>query len=145
MLADAARAGICRQYKGLLERCDTLTDFLRLYRRGADWAMEHNVPSLDMLRRFPEERLDLHGIYIDREFNGETLWDKQIYILRNCRGTVRTGLNVEKRLSPIFYIADGSELTFESANDVVVHPISVKVWLYGDSKVKCNDEKLKIQ
>ena len=145
MLADAARAGICRQYTGLLERCESLTDFLRLYRRGADWALENNVPSLDMLRRFSEERLDLHGIFIDRTFDGDVLWDRQVYILRNCKGTVRTGLNIEKRLSPIFYLSDGCDITFTSANaEHLVHVITVPVYTYGGS-VAGSDDTLKLR
>lgn len=143
VLAEAARKGICKQYTGLLERCDTLSDFLQLYRRGADWALEHDVPSLALLRRY-KDGLDLHGVFIDATFDGDTLWDRQVYILRNCKGTIRTGLNVGKRISPIFYIADGSDITIESANgDYLTHPIMIPIWLYGESSVTCSDEKLK--
>ena len=145
VLTEAAGRRACRKGIDRLTECGSISDVMQLYRREADWALENDVPSLALLRQYKDERLDLHGLYIDREFDGETLWDKQVYILRNCKGTIRTGLNINKRLIPIFYIADGSELTFESANDVVVHPISIEVWLYGDSKVKCNDEKLNIQ
>ena len=142
VLADAARRGICRQYTGLLEKCENLTDFLRLYRRGADWALTNDVPSLNMLRRFAEERLDLHGIYVDKAFDGETLWDRQVYILRNCHGTIRTGLNIDKRIIPIFYIADGSDITIESANgDYLLHPVRIEAHLYGNSNVNCEDTK----
>lgn len=142
VLADAARRNICGQYTGLLQRCETLTDFLRLYRRGASWALENDVPRLDMLRQYKDERLDLHGIYIDREFDGEELWDKQVYILRNCSGTIRTGLNLDKQIVPMFYLSDGSDLKIESANgDYLSHPIIVHVWLFGDSSFVCADEK----
>lgn len=142
VLADAARRGICGQYTGLLQRCENLTDFLRLYRRGAAWALEHNVPRLEMLRQYKEERLDLHGIYIDYEFNGEELWDKQVYILHNCRGTIRTGLNLDKRNIPIFYLANGCDLTIESANgDYLSHPVDIPIWLFDGSVFTCGDSK----
>lgn len=140
VLADAARRGICGQYTELLEKCTSVSDFMRLYRHGAAWALENDVPRLEMLRQYKDERFDLHGVYIDREFNGERLWDRQVYILHNCHGTIRTGLNLEKRNIPIFYLANGCDLIFESANGTyLAHPVDVPVWLFDGSIFTCAD------
>lgn len=143
VLTQAVSRRACQKGIERLTDCNSISDVMQLYRREADWALENDVPSLALLRQLKEARLDLHGLYIDRKFDGETLWDRQVYILRNCKGTIKTGLNIEQRISPIFYIADGSDITIESANeDYLTHPITVPIWLYGDSHITCTTDKL---
>ena len=143
VLADASKQGICGQYAGLLERCESLSDFLHLYRRGVDWALKHDVPRREMLSQYKSERLDLHGIYIDYEFDGEELWDRQVYILRNCHGRIKTGLNIDQKIIPMFYLSDGSDITFESANaEYLTRPILVPVYLFGDSVATSADKRI---
>ena len=140
VVTDAEKAGVCGQYLELLERQKDLTNFLSLYRRGARWSLEHNVPRIDMLRQCTEERLDLHGIYIDRHFDGDIFWDRQVYIFHNCTGTIRTGLNLDRRIAPILYFANGCNMRIESANaDCITTPVHIPIYVYNNSHIEAED------
>ena len=140
VIDDAIRKGICNEYAELLRRSKDLTQFLHLYRRGVDWSLENDCPSVALMRRFPEERLDLHGIFIDKEFNGEVLDDRLVYIFHNCTGTIRTGLNVEQKIIPMLYFANGCDMRIESANDFVLpRPIKVPLYIFGQNSVVCEE------
>lgn len=137
VIADAVNKGVCNEYAGLLDRCKSLTDFLYLYRRGVDWSLENDCPSLKLMRRFQEERLDLHGIFIDKHFDDEVLMDRDVYIFHNCTGTIRTGLNVSKKMIPMLYFANGCDMRVESANEEFLpRPIRVPLYIFGSNKVE---------
>ena len=93
-----------------------------------------------MLRQFPEERLDLHGIFIDRHFDGEELLDRQVYIFHHCTGTIRTGLNLEKKLIPMLYLANGCNLRIEGAPG---NAVRVPAYTFDGSRVEA-DDKIKL-
>lgn len=140
VIADAIHKGVCNEYAGLMRRSKYLTDFLYLYRRGVDWALENDCPSVALMRQFPEERLDLHGIFIDRHFDGEVLMDRDVYIFHNCTGTIKTGLNMSKKIIPMFYFANGCDIKIESASETQMPgPVRVPLYVFGSNTVKGED------
>lgn len=138
IIADAMKKGVCDEYAELMRRSKSVTDFVRLYRRGIDWSLENDCPSLKLLRQLSEERLDLHGIYIDQHFDGDILDDRQVYIFHHCSGTIRTGLNLQRKIIPMLYFANGCDMTVESSNEwASISPVRVPLYLFGANKVIC--------
>ena len=107
---EARSAGICNEFAELVYKASSIEDLVATYKRGLDWALRHDFPSLPLLRDMKEEVADL-GVYVDRHFNGETLDRHQVYVFHNCTGEIRTGLNVPLRLIPMLYFANGCDMT----------------------------------
>lgn len=144
VIADAKAHGICNEYAELLRRCKSLSDFLALYRRGPDWALENQVPTISLLRQYPEG-LDLHGILVDKHFDGDVLMDRTVYIFQHCTGTIRTGLNVPRKIIPMLYFANGCDMRIESANgDDMPSPIQVPLYIFGENRIE-SEESAKIR
>lgn len=142
LIADAHRKGVCNEFASLMEEARSLTDFLMLYRRGADWALKNDCPSLSLLRECSDEHLDLHGVFVDKHFDGEVLDSRQVYIFRHCSGTIRTGLNVERAVIPMMYFSDGCDMRIESSNkDVMPRPVRVPLYIFGDNNIEAEESK----
>lgn len=133
IISDAKAHGICGEYAELMSRAATKEDFLALYKRGIDWSLENNCPSVDYLRAEGQgfERL---GLYIDHEFHGETLDDQQVYIFLNCKGKIRVGLNMKKRIIPMLYFSNGCEMEVASADRLAMQ-IRVPLYIYGENRI----------
>ena len=125
---------VCSEYHGLMERCEKIEDVFDLYKRGVDWSLENDAPSLSLLRDYKEE-CEKNGIFIDRRFNGEVLDSQQTYIFHNCTGTIRTGLNIEKRVIPMLYFANGCNMTVE-ASATIDMKTRVPLYIYGDNTIR---------
>ena len=142
LLADAERNGICGQYMELLRRADSISDFMNIYRRGAEWALEKDCPSYELLQSLADERLDLHGVYVDKRFDGDVLASKQVYIFHHCTGTIKTGLNIRQRVTPVLYFANGCDIRIESMNeDYLAHPVRVQAYVFGDNHIEAESSK----
>ena len=123
---EARTVGICTEFSKLILAAETIEDLVAAYKKGADWALEHNFPSQEALREIASEVKPM-GVYIDHHFSGETLDREQVYILHNCTGEIRAGLNVPYKNIPIFYISNGSNLTFSPSGP---SGLEVRVPLY---------------
>lgn len=106
---EASLHHMCEENRAALSAADSKHDAIKLYKGTIDWALEEGYPSLDTIRRF-FSGCESDGIFVDKEFHGETLTDQQVYVFHNCKGTVRTGLNVAKRIIPMLYFANGCEM-----------------------------------
>ena len=98
---------VCGCYHGLIERAKTFDDTLKFYKRGIDWCLRNNSPSIDCFRKY-KEQLEPLGIYIDRTFNGEEIDEHARIVFLNCNGNViiRKSLN----MIPEIYLANGSNV-----------------------------------
>lgn len=132
-IADTVRNGVCDEYQGLMRKCRTEDEMLDLYVRGINWCLEHNSPSIDLLRKYPEE-CARHGVFIDRDFFGETLIARQSYVFLNCTGTIRTGLNIKERMIPMLYFANGCDMSVRHA-DGYGTAARVPMMSFGDNRL----------
>lgn len=115
LIRDARAKGICAEgFKRISDdEIDALVDY---YLEIPDWCLERNFPSLQMLRDHfcnVEEK----GVFVGKKFHGELLNDLQTYVFHNCKGTVKVGLNVEKGIIPMLYVANGCRLRFVGVGD----------------------------
>lgn len=131
---DVDSHGVCDEYSRLVSRAESEDKALMLYRRGIDWCLEHNSPSVDLLREYKTSCLR-NGIFIDRTFRGELLCDDTVYIFHNCKGTINIDLNVEKAIIPMLYFANGCEMTIKRLAESQVGTIQVPLYIFGANKI----------
>ena len=127
---------MCEENRHALEGVESKSDAISLYKKTIDWALEEGYPDLDTLRKFFSD-CEAYGIFIDRHFDGELLDNHAVYVFHNCLGTIRTGLNVERRIIPMLYFANGCDMRVEGIKG---SGMSVKVPLYvfgRDNLISC--------
>lgn len=141
LIEGAVKLGIChdgaKEMRGSTD-IDTLVDY---YVANPDWCLERDFPDMQMLRcHFAD--VSNKGVFVDRTFNGETLNDLQTYIFHNCKGTIRVGLNVDKAIIPMLYLANGCRLRVVGVGDVVTKvPSQVPVYVFGKNDISAKDNK----
>lgn len=134
---------LCANYRNPLERCETPSQALRLYKNCISWALQERYPTKEDLLAFTsKETLAENGVFIDTEFNGERIDSHICCVFLNCSGRISTGLNVEKAVIPMIYLSDGSKLHIE-VDDTLLRPIPVE--LYYGSHVTGNMDRLRIK
>lgn len=138
---DEARAkGICADgYRTM--HAEDVDGLIEYYLRNPDWCMERGYPSLSFLREHFSDIED-KGVFIGRTFHGELLNDMQTYIFHNCKGTIKTGLNVEKAIIPMLYLANGCRLRIIGSGEIAPKaPSVVPVYMFGKNDVSARDNK----
>lgn len=136
-LIDMAHAkGICSDgFKHMLESPD-IDALVKYYIANPDWCLERDFPSLSFLR---EHFADIgnKGIFVDKEFNGELINDKQVYIFHHCKGTIKVGLNVEKAIIPMLYFANGCQMQIEGVGESL-HKAKIPIYSFGRNSLSAN-------
>ena len=141
-LINTARAkGICPNgYKQMLESTDAnaMVDY---YVAEPDWCLERSFPSLAMLTESFANCED-KGVFVNKTFHGEVLNDLQTYIFHNCKGTIKVGLNVEKAIIPMLYLANGCRLRIVGVGEIKPKtPSEVPVYVFGKNDYSARDNK----
>ena len=129
--ADIIEHGVCNEYKELVTRAASKVEVLALSKRGIDWCLENNSPALGLLRKSKDD-CEASGIFIDRHFDGEVLDDQQVYVFHHCTGTIRTGLNLNKRIIPMLYFANGCSMAVEPSSDIQA---CVPLYIFGGNDI----------
>lgn len=139
LLRDARLQEMCSPNLDALRLCNSKTEAIRLYKQTIDWALERNYPTLDILRReFDNAEAREVGIYIDYTFNGELLDQHQVYIFHNCKGRILTALNYEAQIIPMYYFANGCDMTID-CDQLNVFPIRVPLYIFGENNIVAAD------
>ena len=124
---------LCDNYRNPLEQCKTAAQAIRLYKNCISWALQEQYPTkADLLAFASVDTLASYGIYIDQVFNGERIDDHVCCVFLNCRGWIRTGLNIDKAIIPMLYLSDESDIQVK-VEDKLPYPIPVE--LYYGSKI----------
>lgn len=136
LLRDARLDGMCNENVAALRLCNSKTDAICLYKKTIDWALEHNYPTLDILRKeFDNDESRDCGIFIDHTFHGELLDKHQVYIFHNCKGRILTALNYDAEIIPMLYFANGCKMTID-CNQHNFQPIRVPLYIFGENTIK---------
>lgn len=116
-LVNVARAkGICAEgYRQMLGSADAgvMVDY---YVANPDWCLERDFPDLQTLTGSFSDCED-KGVFVNKRFHGEVLNERQAYIFHNCSGTVKVGLNAEKAIIPMVYLANGCRMRIVGVKD----------------------------
>lgn len=132
LMQDARQKGIC--IDGFKEmRSLDMTGLVDYYVANPDWCLERDFPSLQTITEKFADCED-KGIYVNRVFDGEEFKDLQTYIFHNCSGTIKVGMNYQRAVIPMLYIANGCRLSIvcEQQN---VPAIKVPVYIFGENAV----------
>lgn len=126
---------MCADNRAYLSACETKEDAIRLYKQTIDWALEEGYPDLDFLRKeFSDQQSQ--GIYIDHNFEGDILNEHQVYVFHNCKGTIRVGLNIAKKIIPMCYFANNCDMAILGIeNEYGFMPDRVPLYIFGENKI----------
>lgn len=130
---EASAHHMCAENRTALEAVDTKSDAVMLYKKTIDWALEEGYPNLATLRRDFTDCESL-GVFIDKHFDGEILDQHEVYVFHNCSGTIRTGLNIKKRIIPMLYFANGCEMNINGISGSATQA-RVPLYVFGDNRV----------
>lgn len=142
ILINTAHAkGICAEgYKQMLESAD-IDAMVDYYVANPDWCLERNFPTLQMLSEKFADCED-KGVFVGKTFHGELLNDLQTYIFHNCKGTIMVGLNVDKAIIPMLYLANGCRLRIVGVGGIVPKvPSEVPIYVFGKNDYSARDNK----
>lgn len=131
---------MCEDNRAYLSACETKEDAIRLYKQTIDWALEEDYPSLDFLRQEFSNQ-ESQGLFVDRTFNGEVLNEHQVYVFHNCKGVIRVGLNLAKKIIPMCYFANGCDMTILGVEGERVFPDRVPLYIFGDNKLDAKNSQ----
>lgn len=133
LVREASSHRMCLENRRALEVADSKEAVIKLYKKTVDWALEENYPDIGALRKYFSDCQEF-GVFIDREFHGEILNNQQVYVFHNCSGTIRTGLNLDLKIIPMLYFANGCDITVKASDE---RGLSTRVPLYvfGDNRV----------
>lgn len=131
---EASSHGMCEENRIALSQVTSKKDAIELYKKTIDWALEQGYPSLNTIRSFFSD-CEEYGIYVDKTFHGEELLEHQVYVFHNCQGTIRVGLNTEKKIIPMLYFANGCKMKVESAGPKEL-AVKVPLYIFDDCMVR---------
>lgn len=130
---EASAHHMCAENRLALESISDKASAIALYKKTIDWALEEGYPCMDTLRRDFSD-CEAYGIFVDKHFNGELLDDQAVYVFHNCTGTIRTGLNVKKRIIPMLYFANGCDMSVKGVPGQNLQA-RVPLYVFGDNRI----------
>ena len=135
---------LCENYRNPLERCETAAQAIRLYKNCISWALQERYPTKEDLLSFAsKEVLAKNGVFIDTEFDGERIDSHICCVFLNCKGRISTGLNLAKKVIPMLYLSEGSDLEV-AVDDFLIKPIPVELY-YGSRIASADMDKLSVK
>lgn len=138
LLRQARLNSMCTENIDALRACETKADAIALYKKTIDWALEKNYPPVNFIRNEFGDCEDL-GIFVDKDFHGELLVEHQCYVFHNCRGHITVDINIEKRIIPMLYFANGCNLRITRAETLQSSHIKVPLYIYGENTIIAKD------
>lgn len=130
LLQEAREKGMCGDYLEPLSLCADKITAIGLYMSEPKWALTHDYPTLDELR----EHFSLYGmegLFVGHKFADELLDEHMCYVLHDCSGEIRTGLNVKEAIIPDIHVAHGCNLVIKSEGPAV----RIDIHVYGEDNV----------
>lgn len=110
LLSEAVKNGLCRPWQENWR--GDMDSLMSMYKKGIDFCIEHDYPSLDIIRRYLKGKTEGYNVYVDSDSNvsiyadtvvvlGDSKMEIQIadygvvslYILHNSEVTVSCGIN----------------------------------------------------
>lgn len=141
LIHTAHAKGICAEgYRQMLESSD-IDALVNYYVANPDWCLERSFPDLQTLTDKFADYED-KGVFVNKTFHGELLNDLQTYIFHNCKGTIKVGLNVDKAIIPMLYLANNCDLEIVGISEIKpIKPSEVPVYMFGQNDVSARDNE----
>jgi len=124
---------MCAENRDALESITSKGEAIDLYKKTIDWALEEGYPNLATLRRDFAD-CEAYGIFVDKHFTGEILDQHEVYVFHNCTGTIRTGLNIKRKIIPMLYFANGCNMDIKGIPGSATRS-RVPLYVFGDNRV----------
>lgn len=132
---------MCAENRRALDCADTDAEAIALYIKTIDWALEEGYPSYQTLCRYFGD-CEQYGIFVNRDFHGELLDGRDVYVFHNCRGSIRTGLNIKMRRIPMLYFANGCDMTLLAKEQPLsVAPSMVPLYVFGENHISTENDQ----
>lgn len=134
--------GMCDDNRAYLSACETKADAIRLYKQTVDWALEEHYPDFEFIEKEFSDA-EQEGVFVNKQFDGEILNEHQVYVFHKCSGTIRVGINRDKRIIPMLYFANGCKMVVEGIEDSRLLADRVPFYIFGENEVTpINSDKL---
>lgn len=137
---EASASHMCEEYRTALAGASSPEEAIALYKKCINWALENGYPTLEVLRKY-FSGYQSEGVYVGQEFSGEVLTDLSVYVFHDCKGFIRTGLNVARKIIPMLYFANGCDMTIIGTGPEVGMPSIVPIHVFGDNRIDAVDSK----
>ena len=140
LMADAKQNDICAEGYSHMRASDR-NMLIEYYVANPDWCLERNFPQLEVLTEHFSDCED-KGVYVNKTFKGELLNDLQVYVFHHCKGTIKVGLNVEKAILPMLYIANGCRLRIVGVGqEGVSRPSGIPIYIFGKNDLSARNNR----
>lgn len=136
--AMAINLGMCNEWRKMWNRDFDSAELISLYKRGIDFAIEHDFPSPDFIvRNFSKRDREENGIFIctNIDTDEQPLSGGTYVILGNCTGTMRFKRWTAARV----YVRHESDVRIEAEENsrIFIHVLDdAKVQTSGDGTFK---------
>jgi hypothetical protein len=131
---EASAHGMCRENRDALDRIEDKGSAISLYKKTIDWALEEGYPNFGTIQRDFAD-CEQYGVFVNRDFHGELLNEQRVYVFHHCTGTVRVGLNADKRIIPMLYFANNCDMTLKSGGASIAD-VRVPLYIFGNNLIK---------
>lgn len=119
----AKELGICREWAEKMDQNPSVEEFCNMFFKGSDWATEHDFPTPEMLRAFPEA--EWYGMYLDKTYSGKAL-EKMAFFGSSDVKVVAKNFDVAE-----IYLRHNSKLEIKAKDYAKIF-----VYQYDNSKVR---------
>lgn len=142
LIDGACKKGICSPGLSMMQDAADIDSLIDYYLANPDWCLERSFPTLPFLRE-NFSGIEDKGVFVCKTFRGEMLNEKQVYIFHKCRGTIKVGLNVDKGIIPMLYLANGCRMRIVGVGTGkhVKSPSVVPVYMFGRNDMSARDNK----
>ena len=130
---EASSHHMCEENRRDLSEVETKEEAVALYKKTIDWALEEGYPDLETIRKHFSDCENV-GIFVDRHFRNEVLNAEQVYVFHHCTGTIRTGLNLNKRTIPMLYFANGCDMDVRGIVGSAMQ-VRVPLYIFGENRI----------
>lgn len=131
---EASAHGMCKENRSALDSVDSKESAIALYKKTIDWALEEGYPNYGTLQRDFAD-CGKYGVFVDRDFHGELLNEQKVYVFHHCTGRIRVGINMQKRIIPMLYFANGCDMLLRPSGPSGLE-IRVPLYIFGGNLVK---------
>jgi len=143
LMKEARERGICDDgFRTIMS--GSAEDMVQHYLSIPDWCLERNFPTLPVLKKHFADLGD-KGVFVGRTFHGEVLNDLQTYVFHKCTGTIKVGLNIERGIIPMLYLANGCKLHIVGTGDIRPKKAKersvVPIYTFGSNDVSAWDNR----